>query len=136
MPKPYPPEFRRRTLDLLESGRPVREIAASLGIAASCLHRWKRLDLIKGGLKSPSQAAVESTALTQAQTRIAELENEVKILRKAATIEQVVPQKPVSPSSPTWPMKDPATQVCLVRGISRSGFYDARTRPPSARAIR
>lgn len=40
MPKPYPPEFRRRALDLLETGRSVRDVAASLGIAESCLHRW------------------------------------------------------------------------------------------------
>ena len=33
MPRPYPPEFRRRALDLVESGRTVRDVAASLGIA-------------------------------------------------------------------------------------------------------
>lgn len=43
--------------------------------------------------------AVESAALARA--RIAELENEVTILRKAtAAVEQVVPQKPGSSS---WP---------------------------------
>lgn len=31
MPEPYPPEFRRRALDLVASGRTVREVAASLG---------------------------------------------------------------------------------------------------------
>ncbi|XNL82088.1 transposase [Actinomadura madurae] len=46
VPKPYPPEFRRRALELLESGRSVRDMAASLSIAESCLHRWKRRDLI------------------------------------------------------------------------------------------
>ncbi|GAA4301697.1 hypothetical protein GCM10023178_07410 [Actinomadura luteofluorescens] len=30
----------------------------------------------------------------------------------------------------------PVKQACLALGVSRSGFYDARTRPPSARAIR
>jgi len=32
MPRPYPPEFRRRALDLVESGRPVRDVAVSLGL--------------------------------------------------------------------------------------------------------
>jgi hypothetical protein len=41
MPRPYPPEFRRRALDLVESGRTVRDVAASLGIAESCLYRWR-----------------------------------------------------------------------------------------------
>jgi hypothetical protein len=31
MPRPYPPEFRRRVLDLAGSGRTVRHMAASLG---------------------------------------------------------------------------------------------------------
>ena len=41
VPKPYPLEVRRRALDLLASGRTVRDVATSLGIAESCLHRWK-----------------------------------------------------------------------------------------------
>jgi transposase-like protein len=40
-----PPEFRRRALDLVESGRTVRDVAASLGIAESCLHRWRHREL-------------------------------------------------------------------------------------------
>ena len=40
MPRPYPPEFRRRALNLVESGRNIRDIAGSLGIAESCLYLW------------------------------------------------------------------------------------------------
>lgn len=36
MSKPYPSEFRRRALDLVESGWTVRDVAAVLGIAESC----------------------------------------------------------------------------------------------------
>jgi transposase-like protein len=82
--KPYPPEFRRRALDLVASGRSVREVAAMLGIAESCLHRWKSRDLVDRGLKSPTPEQAESAAVRAAQDRITELENEVKILRKAA----------------------------------------------------
>ena len=45
MPRPYPPQFRRRALELVESGRTVRDVAASLGIAESALHRWRQRDL-------------------------------------------------------------------------------------------
>jgi putative transposase len=51
MPRPYPPEFRRHALDLIESGRTVRDVAASLGIAESCLHRWRHRDLVDRGVK-------------------------------------------------------------------------------------
>ncbi|MFB4315154.1 transposase [Actinomadura sp. 21ATH] len=69
LPKPCPPELRRRALDLLEPGRSVRDVAALLGIAESCLHRWKRLDLLDRGLKSPSPAEAESAALAMARAR-------------------------------------------------------------------
>ena len=46
VPRPYPSEFRRRALDLVESGRPVRDVAASLGIAESGLYLWRHRDLI------------------------------------------------------------------------------------------
>ena len=50
MPRPYPPEFRQRALDLVRSGRPVPEVAKLLGVAESCLYRWKKQDLIDRGL--------------------------------------------------------------------------------------
>ncbi|WP_214370631.1 transposase [Pseudonocardia sp. H11422] len=91
---PTPPEFRRRARDLLESGRSFRDVAASLGIAESWLHRWKSQDLLDRGLKAPTPEAIESAAPAAARARISELENEVKILRKAAAaVEEVVPPK-------------------------------------------
>lgn len=93
VPKPYPPEFRRRAVDLVESGRTVRDVATSLGIAESCLHRWRHRDLVDRGLK-PGTTEQESAELAAARTRIRELEEEVKILRKAAAaVEAVVPPK-------------------------------------------
>jgi transposase-like protein len=65
VPKPYPPEFRRRALDLLTSGRTVRDVAASSGIAESCLHRWKSLVLMDRGLKSPTPEAVRRNGPNQ-----------------------------------------------------------------------
>jgi transposase-like protein len=46
MPKPYPPEFRRKALDLVASGRTVVEVVELLGIAESCLYRWKSRELV------------------------------------------------------------------------------------------
>jgi transposase-like protein len=63
VPKPYPPEFRRRALDLVAWGRSVRDVGASLGIAESCLYGWRSRDLIDRGLKTPTSRAVESAAL-------------------------------------------------------------------------
>ena len=65
MPRPYPPEFRQRALDLVRSGRPVPEVAKLLGIAESCLHRWKKQDLIDRGLE-PGTSRAESAELANA----------------------------------------------------------------------
>ena len=67
MLKPCPPEFRRRGLDLLESGRWVRDVAVSLDIVESCLYRWKQQGLIDRGLTSPSPEVIESAALAEAR---------------------------------------------------------------------
>ena len=44
MPRPYPSEFRERAPELVRSGRTVVDVAATLGIAQSCLYRWKQQD--------------------------------------------------------------------------------------------
>jgi transposase-like protein len=51
MPRPYPPEFRQRALDLVRAGRSVPEVAGLLAIAESCLYRWKKQDLMDRGLQ-------------------------------------------------------------------------------------
>ncbi len=40
----YPPEFRRRVLDLLESGRSVAEVARDLQISDQSICSWRRQD--------------------------------------------------------------------------------------------
>jgi transposase-like protein len=58
--------------------RTVVAVAAALGVAQSCLYRWKQQDLIDRGLKGgPSRA--ESAELAAARQRIQDLEEEVKI---------------------------------------------------------
>ena len=43
MPAAKPPEFRRRAVELARRPeQPIAKIASDLGIAESCLRRWKR----------------------------------------------------------------------------------------------
>jgi transposase-like protein len=137
MPRPYPPEFRRRALDLVESGRTIRDVAASLGIAESCLHRWRHRDLVDRGLK-PATTAAESAELDAARQRIRDLEEEVKILRKAAAaVEAVVPPKERYRLVAELRSDGVRTgRSCHALGVSRSGYYDWAARAPSPRAIR
>ncbi len=47
----YPAEFRRKVLDLVESGRPVAEVAKALGISDQTIYTWRRQDRIDKGLE-------------------------------------------------------------------------------------
>lgn len=42
----YPPEFRRRVLDLVASGRSVADVARDLGISEESVYTWRRQDRI------------------------------------------------------------------------------------------
>ena len=46
----YPPEFRRKVIDLLEEGRSVAQVAYDLGISEASIYVWRRQDRIDEGL--------------------------------------------------------------------------------------
>jgi transposase-like protein len=46
----YPAEFRRRVLELVESGRKIADVAADLGISDQTIYGWRRQDRIDRGL--------------------------------------------------------------------------------------
>ena len=72
----YPPEFRRKVLDLVEAGRPITEIAQALGISTQSIYTWRRQDRIDRGLE-PGLTSPEKSELVVAKRRIAELETEL-----------------------------------------------------------
>ena len=89
----YPPEFRRKVLDLVEAGRPVVEVARDLGISAQSIYVWRRQDRIDKGLE-PGLSSAERSELSAAMRRIAELETELAVHRRASELlGKVVPPK-------------------------------------------
>ena len=69
----YPPEFRRKVLDLLEAGRSVADVAADLQISDQSIYSWRRQDRIDRGLV-PGLTSVEKAELIAARKRIVDLE--------------------------------------------------------------
>ncbi|MET0144450.1 MAG: transposase [Ilumatobacteraceae bacterium] len=62
MPRRYPVEFGRTVLDLIETGRPVVEIAAQLGVSDQTIYNWRNQDRLDHGLR-PGVTTAESVEL-------------------------------------------------------------------------
>ena len=89
----YPPEFRRKVLDLIEAGRPIAEVAQALGISDQSIYSWRRQDRIDRGLE-PGLTGAEKSELAVAKRRITELETELHAMRRAVElVREVVPPK-------------------------------------------
>lgn len=95
----YPPEFRRKVLDLLEAGRAATELAHDLDISTQTIYTWRRQDRIDRGLE-PGLTSGEKAELAVARRRIAELETELQATRRAIELirEAAPPKDDVKPS--------------------------------------
>jgi transposase len=90
-PSKYPEEFRRDAVALVRSspGRPLREIGRELGVNHETLRGWvnaaKRAEQgAAGGRGGGEVTADEREELRRLRKKVAELELEKDILRKAA----------------------------------------------------
>jgi transposase-like protein len=94
MPYRYPPEFRRKVLDLIAAGRSVASVAADLGVSDQTIYTWRRQELVDTG-QAPGLTSVEAAELAAARRRIRELETELAVTRRANELlkEQVVSPK-------------------------------------------
>jgi len=97
MPYRYPPEFRRRVLDLLAAGRSVGSLSKDLGVSDQTIYNWRRQDLIDRGLE-PGATSAEQTELRAARRRIRELETELAVTKRAI---ELLKGKVVSPKDGT-----------------------------------
>lgn len=93
MAKRYPPELRRKVLDLLKAGRSVAEVATELGVSDQTIYNWRNQELVDTGQR-PGISSNEHAEFVAACKRIAELEAEVAASRRAVELlKEVVPPK-------------------------------------------
>ena len=81
----YPPEFRRRVVDLVETGRKVTDVARDLGVSNQTIYTWRRQEQIDRGLVA-GLSSLEREELATAKRRIRELEAELLIHRRASEL--------------------------------------------------
>ena len=95
MPRPHPPEFRQRAVELARlRDKPVVQIARDLGISESCLRNWiAQADVDTGRREGLSSRERDELVELRRETRTLKLENE--ILKRAAAYfarENVLPK--------------------------------------------
>jgi len=87
MPKsrpPYPPEFRRRMVELVRAGRKPEELSREFEPSAQAIHNWvKQADLDEGKRKD-GLTTLEREELARLRRENKQLRLEREILSKAA----------------------------------------------------
>jgi putative transposase len=137
MARGYPPEFRRRVLDLVASGRKVADVARDFDVSGQTIYNWRRQDRIDKG-ETPGLRSAELAELQVARRRIHELETELAATKRAnELLRKVVPPKDRFAAIAVMAEEGhPAQMSCRVLQVTDSGYYAWRSRPPSARSIR
>ncbi len=96
MPRPHPPEFRQRAVELARMReKPIAELAGDLGISDSCLRNWMAQADRDDGLRSDGATTADREELIRLRRELRVAKLEVEILKRAAAYfaqENVLPK--------------------------------------------
>ena len=87
MPKshrPYAPEFRRRIVELVRTGRTPEELAHQFEPSAQAIRNWVRQAAVDAGQRTDGLTTEERDELRRLRREVRQLREERAILSKAA----------------------------------------------------
>ena len=95
MPRPHPPEFRQRAVELARlREKPIAQIAVDLGISESCLRNWVHQADVDEGAKQ-GLSTDERAELVRLRRELRVKDMEIEILKRASAFfarENVLPK--------------------------------------------
>ena len=95
MPRPHPPEFRQRAVELARlKEKPIAQIAVDLGISESCLRNWLHQADVDEGVKE-GLSTDERSELVRLRRELRVKDMEIEILKRASAFfarENVLPK--------------------------------------------
>jgi transposase len=80
----YPPEYRRRMVELVRSGRKAESLARQFGVSAPSIRNWVVQADLDEGRRSDGLTTAEREELAKLRRENRALREEREILRKAA----------------------------------------------------
>lgn len=80
----YPPEFRRRLVELVRSGRSVNDVSREFQVARQSVVNWIKQVELDTGQRRDGLTSEERAELTRLRRKARELEMDKDILKKAA----------------------------------------------------
>ena len=82
--KTYPPEYKRRLIELVRAGRSPEELAKEFEPSPNTIRKWATQADLDEGLRSDGLSTEERGELRQLRRKVKQLEVEREILGKAA----------------------------------------------------
>jgi len=82
--KVYPPEFKRRMVELVRAGRSPEELAKEFDPSPNTIRKWAAQTDLDEGLRADGLTTAERKELRDLRRKIKQLELEREILGKAA----------------------------------------------------
>jgi len=81
--KHYPPEYKRRLVELVRAGRTIMDVAHEFKLAESTIYRWLHQARVDGGERE-GLSTDEKAELARLRREVAQLREEKEILKKFA----------------------------------------------------
>ncbi|MFC1662441.1 transposase [Gemmatimonadota bacterium] len=82
--KVYPPEFRRRMVELVRAGRSPEELAREFEPSPNAIRKWAIQADLDEGLRADGLTTAERKELRELRRKVKQMELEREILGKAA----------------------------------------------------